>query len=153
MKPLNSIFRSETIDLELVHPKTGEGLRSFLILAGPDHPTRRRLELEIDQRIRSELNKSGRVEVKSLERVEKDDIEFATACTLGWYTLEEGDAGDGTPPVARRVDMIDVGNGPEPFSVGRAKEIYQDRKLSWVFAQVREGIKNVERFFVDSSGS
>jgi hypothetical protein len=47
--------------------------------------------------------------------------------------------------------MIDVGRGPEPFSIGRVREIYQDKELAWIPKQARSGVNSGDLFIKDSS--
>ena len=151
MKPLNTITRQETGDLELCHPTTGEGFKSFLILAGPKHPVREQLELATDRRLRQQINKRGSLELDDPEEDRRKALDFLVACTLGWYTIEEELSGEGKPAVTRRVEMIDVGKGPEPFSIGRVREIYVDRDIGWIKEQARAGLNKIELFIKDSS--
>lgn len=148
MKPLNTITRQETGDLELYHPVSGEGLGSFLILAGPRHPIRERLELEMDRKVRAQINKRGSLELDEPEKDRQKALDYLVSITLGWYSLEERD--DKSVPAAR-VDMIDVGRGPEPFSVARVREIYEDKDLGWIREQARAGSGKQELFIKDSS--
>lgn len=148
MKPLNTITRQETGDLELYHPISGEGLSTFLILAGPRHPIRERLELEMDRKVRAQINKRGSLELDEPEKDRQKALDYLVSITLGWYSLEPAPE-EGAPPV--RVDMIDVGRGPEPYSSVRAREIYEDKDLGWIREQARAGAGKQELFIKDSS--
>ena len=151
MKPLNTIEQQETGDLELVHPKTGEGLRAFLVLAGPKHPVRERLELDGSRQLRKRFNKRGALELDDPEEDNRKALDFLVACTLGWYSLEDDPAPGTASPAVKRVDALDFGNGPEPFSVGRVREIYETKKLAWVSEQARVGLNKNDVFIRDSS--
>lgn len=147
MKPLNVIQQQESGDLEIVHPVTNEPLRAFLVLAGPRHPVRERLELDKSRQLRRQFNKRGAVELDDPEEDRKRALDFIVACTLGWYSLEDQDGG--APAV--RVEAVDFGRGPEPYSANRAREVYSDAALSWIKLQAQEGLHKQELFIKDSS--
>lgn len=150
MKKLAAIVLEESADLELSHPKTGEGLRSFLILAGPEHPVRKRLELEKDRQMRRQINKKGVLELDEPEEDRKKAVDYLVACTLGWYSLDD-DVPPGQPP--KRVEALDVGLGdaPTPYSAGAARQIYTTPRLGWIKQQARDGLNKQDVFISDSS--
>lgn len=148
MKSLRSITMQEQADLELVHPTTADKLGVFITLAGPEHPARKKFELEKDRKLRHQLNKTGAVQLDDPEVDRERLIDYLCTCTLGWYCIDRNDAGETV-----RVDAIDLGEGPVPYSAAGARQLYTDASLVWVRMQVRDGINKNDVFIRDSSRS
>lgn len=147
MKNLGTIALQEQADLELTHPKSSEGLGVFFILAGPEHPDRKRYELDKDRKLRAQINKKGSIELEEPEEDRARLLEYLRICTLGWYTLEKD---EGTGEVTR-VDAVDFGAGPTPFSTGAARDVYASKELGWIKDQIRTGLAKNDVFIKDSS--
>lgn len=149
MKNLADITMQETVDLELVHPRTFEGLGTWFKLAGPEHPDRRRYELEKDRKLRSQVNRKGSIQLDDPEEDRRQLVEYLAECTLGWYTIVKGAAAG-----AEKIEpAADFGQGPVPYSKQAARQVFDTPALRWIRDQVREGVAKTDLFIKDSSSS
>lgn len=147
MKNLGTIALQEQADLEILHPIKAEGLGVYFILAGPEHPDRKRFELDKDRKLRAQINKKGSIELEEPEEDRARLLEYLRTCTLGWYSLDK----DAETGVVTRIDAADFGAGPVPFSTGAAREVYARPDLGWIKDQVRAGLAKNDIFIKDSS--
>jgi hypothetical protein len=114
---LDSVESVTSIEIDIVHPLSGRATGAKLLLAGPEHPVRRRLVFEQSRRLRAQLQATGDQDL-SPEQVQEYDTDLLVAATLGWRGLRE--AG---------VDL--------PYSPEVCKRLYLDPKRAWLRHQVQ----------------
>lgn len=117
-------------DLELRHPKTGEGLGCGVRIVGKDSEVfREHNRALINARIRANAMRQRRnkdPEVITVDRMEADAINLLAACTMGFWG---GVMLDGVPL---------------EFSEENARKFYA--RFPWVREQVDEAIGDLENF-------
>ncbi len=144
MRNIKSISMALTADIELLDPKTAEGLGAFFIMAGPNHPARQAHELARERRLRQEVRKRGRVEIGDPEDDRKQEIDYLVACTLGWYSID--------PETKERKEYILLGE-EVPYSSEAARRVYEDAQLSWIKRQLKSDMRGDEVFLSASSAN
>ena len=126
----------EGAEIELLHPVSGTPIGVFVTVLGKyskvflDHTRRASNEYLRKSQM---LKKRGKEdETPTMEKFEEKSIELLVACTTAWRT--------GDKPMIRF-------EGEElPFSATNAALIYGSPKLSWIRAQVDEGIADLGNF-------
>ena len=115
-------------DFEVVHPlerddlgkPKGTGL--FITLAGPEHPTRKAISMNITRAVRAAMSKKAvageRVmpDMKDPEVDAAEQLENLAQCTLGWHRK------DGQPCA--------------PFSPEAVRALYKNPEMVWLVDQV-----------------
>ena len=127
---LNVIEVSESgIDIELVHPATGEGLDAWVRVRGKDSRTvqnhARKIVTEMQKREKIAKGKNKDADM-SIEELEMLAVERAVIRIISWRGLEE----DGQPV---------------PFTVENATRILKDNP--WIREQVLENSDDLTGFF------
>ena len=128
---LTSISEQQSAEVELLHPVTGAPLDAVVILAGPEHPARKRLVFDRQRRLRAKFAKSGRLQLDDPAAEADEAIELLAACTLGWRGLT--DAGK-----------------PLDYTPAAAAALYARPELAWMRAQLMAALDDRERFIAAS---
>lgn len=116
--------------LFLVNPKTKEPTSTFIELASPEHPSRKRIDLSRTRKLRAEFSATGKMpSTDPLDDVE-DELDYMVAACLSWNVAIGGQAVEFTP--------------------ANVRSLLNDPSKQWVRAQVRAGINKTELFIVDS---
>lgn len=128
---LNSIIENQTGHYELKHPVDGAPLDVKFTLAGPEHPVRQKIALQVSRDLRRRVQKAGKLVLEDPEDEIDQETDFLVACTLGWTNLViDGKAADYTPQAAR--------------------ELYTSSRFAWVRRQVRKALDDAEVFIGSS---
>lgn len=120
-----------TGELVIVHPKTKAPTTSKVILAGPEHPERKRIDMARTRRMRAELAATGKIPVTDPIEEYTDATDHLVAMTLGWTLTINGQA--------------------LPFSADAARALYTDPKRQWFRNQVLAGLQKTELFITAPS--
>ena len=113
--------------IALKHPISGAATDMTVIIAGPEHPSRKRLVQARQRRMRRELEKSGQIKLNDPTEDDQDELELLIACTLGWSNLRTRD-------------------GVIEFTPANVAALYADPTKRWVRSQVRAKMDEVELF-------
>ena len=124
-----SKISEEGFEFELTFPKTGEGLKAFVIVRGENSPVvkayGRRKYSEFKMREQVAKRKGKEVDDLSLDELEDMAVEGAVLRTIGWRGVAE--------------------NGKEiPFTKEEAARIYKEHP--WIREQVMEESQNILNF-------
>lgn len=114
-------------DVAIKDPTTGSATTMIVTLAGPEHPTRRKILLAKQRRMRAQLQKTGKLQFGTPEEDEEDETETLVRCTLGW----------------RGANV--------PFSADAARALYTDTRLRWLRDQVKSALDEREHFIRSSA--
>lgn len=115
-------------------PTTGAPTRFAITLAGPEHPTRKRITMNKQRRMRAALSKTGKLQLDSPEDDEAEQLTTLVECTLDWTGLVRS----GTPV---------------PFSKAEARKLFEDPKRRWLRDQVQAAMDDREAFIARSATS
>lgn len=143
MKDIQNIETDLTADVEILDPRTTEGMGAYFVLAGPNHPVRQEFELARDRKMRLEIKKKGRIDLGDPEEDRRQEVEYLARCTLGWYSVDK--------ETGERKEFIVLGGKEVAYSITAAKEIYNDPKRVWLKSQIRRDLKEDEVFLKGSS--
>lgn len=121
-------------EVPIRHPLTGARTSTVITLAGPEHPTSKRIAFDKQRRLRAGMQRTGKLQLGSPEEDEADELESLAARTLGWS------------------NMIVKGQ-LVPFSRGAALEIYGDPQRRWLRDQVRAALDEREAFIGRSASN
>jgi hypothetical protein len=117
------------------HPITGANTDLKIIIAGPEHPARRKREMERQRKNRAHFAKTGQ-----LFKVEdpQDDFDAETDelvdSTLGWSGLV-------------------IGGVATPFSTMTAVHLYSSAKTRWLRDQVKAALGDRQNFISASASA
>lgn len=121
-------------EIELKHPVSNTPLGAFITVLGKDSTLfKEHTRTLINSRIRKEAmaQKRGKdSEIRTMEQIEKENIETLVVCTTGWRTGAE--------------EVLIVNGTKVPFTVANAIQIYTD--YPFIYAQVDEAIGELENF-------
>lgn len=134
MFDLSVITSTDSADIPLVHPVTRAPLGATVTLAGPDHPTRRKLVFNIQRKLRATFARKGKFEATDPEEDEAEATERLAQLTLGWSGIKR--------------DGIEL-----PFSIDAARALYTDAKLSWLRTQLLVALDDHENFIKGSESA
>lgn len=84
MFDLYSVKDSETGEYELKHPVTGNPTGTVLVLAGPEHPARRKLSADQARVIRSRIEKTGKFTLGDAEDSLDNENMLLNVAVLSW---------------------------------------------------------------------
>lgn len=129
MLDIQSIKTADSAEITLLHPATGEPLGASITIAGPEHPSRKRIIFALQRKIRAQAGKSSRRPGYDPEAEAEESIEHLAAMTLGWKGIADGGK-----------EII--------FSVDAAIKLYTD--VAWIAEQVNTALIDRENFIVDS---
>lgn len=122
----------QTGTVALKNPATGAPTAATVDLVGPEHPIRKKIQMDRARKLRAAFQRTGKIEVTDpLDDID-DETDFLVSCTVGWAGLTQG----GQPLV---------------FSADAARTLYTDPKRQWVRAQVKKALDEAERFIASSS--
>lgn len=124
---LATIKTLQQAELELYHPASGDNLGIWLVLAGPEHPMRKRAQLAQARKMRDSLL-AGLGDDDGAET--QAENELLVAATLGWH----GAVTDGVP------GPVTLAGAPLPFSAEAARRLYENPELHWLRRQVAVGL-------------
>lgn len=122
----------EQAEFEVMHPVTDEPTGLFITLAGPEHPKRKEISMNLTRAVRASVEKrmAGRGRGGAAMTDPKDDAEEQlkrlAECTLGWRR------NDDKPFV--------------PWSHKAAEELYRNPKSQWIVRQVLARFNDLELF-------
>lgn len=123
---LDSIQDAQSADIELKHPVTGLGTGAFFTLAGPEHPDRKKVTLDVMRRARAEIQRGKRGSSDP-----EDDLnegrQMLAKVTLGWRGVSKA-------------------GKPLEFSAQAAQELYSDPKSQWIVRQLMAAMNDMELF-------
>jgi hypothetical protein len=119
LNAINATIKEST-EVEIIHPKTGEG-GWFLEIATPGNRA-------AQARVMSLLDQMRKRKVSTPGQDERDGVELLAARVLGWRGLTSGD-------------------GPVPYSHEACVALLADTKAFWVRAQIMEAIGDPSRPF------
>lgn len=109
-------------EVRIKNPITGAPTPMVVILAGPEHADRKRLNFARQRAQRASIAKTGRAIVSDPEEDEADDLEYMVICTLGW----------------RGANV--------PYSPAEARRLYADPSKRWLRTQVGAALLERELF-------
>lgn len=128
---LDDFEDAPTATLVLLHPKTGEPTTSTLLLASPEHESRKRIDLARTRKLRAEFQQTGKMpRTDPVDDIE-DETDYLVASILGWNLTQGG------------VSL--------EFSPAAVRTLFTDPKKQWVRAQALEGIRKTALFIKDSA--
>lgn len=132
MFDLSTIVEQQTAEVELLHPVTRIPLGAIILVAGPEHPKRKKLNFDVQRKLRAAFARKGKFEASDPEDDEAESIATLAALTLGW----KGMARDGKEL---------------PYSPEAAQQLYADPNLAWLRIQVRQALDDRENFIGGSA--
>ena len=92
---------TETLDLDqfedvptgtlvLKNPATGAPTAATVDLYGPEHPVRKKIQMDRARKLRASFQRTGKIEVSDPLDDLDDQTDFLVACTSGWSGLTQG---------------------------------------------------------------
>lgn len=117
--------------LVLLNPSTQEPTTSHIVLASPEHESRKRIDLARTRKLRSEYSQTGKMPRTDPVDDIDDENDYLVAATLGWNLTQSG--------------------APVAFSADAARKLYTDPKKQWLRAQALNGLRKTELFIKDSA--
>ncbi len=133
MFDLNSIKEADSADIEILHPITRAPTGAKVTLMGPEHPARKRVQFDLQRKLRTTLAKKGRFDVGDPEEEERQEIDRLAAFTLGWQGIG--------------VDGKEIA-----FSKEAAADLYAKPEMAWLRRQLQAGLGDLENFIRNSAG-
>ena len=127
MFDISSIKDALSAPNDIKHPITGAQIGATVTLAGPEHPTRKAIDFAKQRKLRSAIQKSGKLELTDPADDELDAIEKLASCTLGWSGLTDGGS------------TVD-------FTAAAALQLYSTDGMGWLRAQLLTAMDERERF-------
>lgn len=123
---LDSIEDLFAAEYELQHPITGAPTGAFITLAGPEHPQRKRIAMDLMRRLRATAARAKQA-VADPEEDARESVQLLVKVTMGWRGIRK--------------------NGAEvPFTEADAAELYADPKRQWVVKQLLTAMNDQELF-------
>lgn len=135
---IEHIENLQQADFEVVHPKlkdadgkpVGTGL--FITLAGPEHPDRKAISLNITRAVRAAMSRKvaagerPTADFKDPEADAAEQLEHLVRCTLGWHRKDEKSC--------------------SLFSPDAVRQLYKNPKSQWLVEQVMRRFYDAELF-------
>jgi hypothetical protein len=122
----------QTSSVTLKNPATGAPTAAVIELLGPEHPARKKIQMDRARKMRAEFQRNGKISVSDpLEDVDAE-TDFLVACTAGWSGMTQAGA-------------------VLAYSADAARALYTDTKRQWVRAQVKKALDEAERFISSSA--
>jgi hypothetical protein len=113
-------------DCFLVNPTTKEPTNSFITLASPEHPSRKKIDLAKTRQLRAVYAKTNKIPtIDPLDEID-DENDYLVAVTLGWNLKKGGK------------DLA--------FTADEARRVYLDPKAQWLRKQVLEALTKDDIF-------
>jgi hypothetical protein len=116
----------DTAVVFLKHPQTLAPTTASITLAGREHPSRKRIDLDRTRKLRQVFFKTGKLPSSDPSEDHEDETVYLVASTLGWTLTKGGKS--------------------LPFSPAAARELYTDPTKGWVRDQVLEAMRNGDLF-------
>lgn len=123
---LDSVEDLFAADYELLHPVTLAPTGAFITLAGPEHPQRKRIAMDLMRRLRATAARAKQA-MPDPEEDARESVKLLAKVTLGWRGIRKNGA--------------DV-----PFSEAEAAELYADPKRQWVVKQLLTAMNDQDLF-------
>lgn len=123
---LDSVEDLFAADYELLHPVTQAPTGAFITLAGPEHPQRKRIAMDLMRRLRATAARAKQA-MPDPEEDARESVKLLAKVTLGWRGIRKNGA--------------DV-----PFSEAEAAELYADPKRQWVVKQLLTAMNDQDLF-------
>lgn len=117
----------------LKDPATGAPTASFVEFAGPEHPERKKRVMDAQRRMRSHLQKTGKLKLQDPLDDEEDNVEILVACALSWNLKKAGQPIELTP--------------------ANFRALLEDPKKRWMRDQLQAGFDERENFIARSVAS
>ncbi len=130
---LDSYAYVQSADVVIKHPLTGQPTPVVITIASPEHPTRKRINMAAQRRLRSIISRTGKMPVTDPQEDADEELQTLVACTLGWRG------------VRIKGDWVD-------FSAAAAHALYSDSTKRWLVDQVRDAMNARETFTQRSVG-
>jgi hypothetical protein len=108
--------------VRIKNPTTGAPTPMTVVIAGPEHPDRRRLDMARARRLRAAMVKTGKLPMGDPEEDEAERLDELVACTLDWQ------------------------GASMPYSREAARKLYSDPKRRWLRDQVQAALQERELF-------
>lgn len=115
----------------LKNPKTGEPTASTITLASPEHPARKKIDLDRTRRLRGDFAANGKLTQTDPLEDHDEETDYLVAATLDWNLIQGGQ--------------------PIPCTAENARRIYTDPKRVWVRDQALAGVRKSELFIAASA--
>lgn len=109
------------------HPETNQPTPIVMMLAGPEHPNRKKIAFAHQRRLRKVLQQTGKLQLADPEEEEAEEVDMLVACTLNWRG-------------------ISVSGKELAFSAEAARQLYNDPKRRWLRDQIKAAINEREHF-------
>lgn len=123
---LDSIEDLSAAEYELLHPITSEPTGAFITLAGPEHPQRKKVTMDLMRRLRATAARAKQA-VADPEEDARESVKLLAKVTLGWRGIRK--------------------HGQEvPYSEAEAAELYADPKRQWVVKQLLAAMNDQDLF-------
>lgn len=128
---LDSVETLLAAELKLLHPVTGAPTGATVLLAGPEHPERKRLVHLAMRQHRDEFERTGKIGLPP-DEAEAQALAVVVGSTLGWSGLR-------------------VKGEPIAFSADACRALFSDPRRAWVRDQVKAGLDRRELFIGGSA--
>ena len=109
-------------EVRIKNPTTGAPTPMVVVVAGPEHPDRRRMGMARARRLRAPMVKTGKLPMSAPEDAEADRLEELVACTLDWR------------------------GSSVPYTKDAARRLYADPRRRWLRDQVQAALQERELF-------
>ena len=123
---LDSVEDLFAADYQVFNPETRLPTGAFFTLAGPEHPERKRIAMDLQRRLRASAGRFNQA-VPDPETDARESVKLLAKVTLGWRGIRK--------------------NGQEvPYSEAAAVELYSDPKRQWVVKQLLVAMNDQDLF-------
>lgn len=122
-----------TGELVVLHPKTKAPTTSKIVLAGPEHGDRKKIDMARTRRLRTEFAATGKMPVTDPIEEYQEQTDYLVGATLGWDITLNGET--------------------LQFSAEAARTLYTDPKRQWLRNQALAGLQKTELFIGSSAKS
>ncbi len=128
---LDDFEDTTTGTLVVLDPSTQAPTSSTITLAGPEHQSRKQIDMARTRKIRNAFNSTGKMPVSDPIDDIDDETDYLVASTLGWNLIRAGQ--------------------PVPFSPAAARALYTDPKRQWLREQVKAALNKTQLFISTSA--
>jgi hypothetical protein len=123
---LDSVEDLFAAEYELLHPVTEAPTGAFITLAGPEHPGRKKIAMDLMRRLRATAARAKQA-MPDPEEDARESVKLLAKVTLGWRGI-------------RKKGVLVA------FSEAEAAELYGDPKRQWVVKQLLQAMNDQELF-------
>lgn len=134
MFELTSIKEADTADIEILHPVSRAATGAVITIMGPEHPARKKVQYELQRKLRAAFARKGRVEVGDPEEEDAEEVDRLAAFTVGWKN-------------------IGIDGKPLEYSKSAAVDLYARPEMAWLKRQIQSALNDLENFIQTSPGS